>query len=112
MSWVKQARRALARGESVTVRPHGGSMRGRIESGDLVRLVPASVDDIQPDDIVFVRWKGNYLLHLALKVESSCILIGNNLGKINGWVRAADALGKVNESTFDPLLSRPARRSP
>lgn len=95
MSWVQAARAGLARGERVTVRPLGGSMRGRIESGDLVTLEPTRLEALVPDDIVFVRWKANYLLHLVKDIAPGRILIGNNLGKINGWVDAVDILGKV-----------------
>ena len=33
MSWVKEALEGLRSGNAVQVRPQGGSMRGRIESG-------------------------------------------------------------------------------
>ena len=36
MGWVNDARAGLVKGETVQVRPVGGSMRGRIESGQLV----------------------------------------------------------------------------
>jgi hypothetical protein len=32
---------------------------------------------------------------LVLEVEASRVLIGNNLGKVNGWVEANAILGKV-----------------
>src|SRR5262245_8867184 len=95
MSWVSEAREALSRGEAVAVRPYGGSMRGRIESGQQVTLAPTRIAELAIDDVVFVRWKGNFVLHLVKAVERERILIGNNLGKINGWVPAADILGKV-----------------
>jgi len=38
MGWVNDALNELAVGRSVQVRPFGGSMRGRIESGQLVTL--------------------------------------------------------------------------
>ena len=95
MSWVKAARAKLQQGQIARVRPHGGSMRGRIESGQLVTLAPAEIRDIQTGDVVFIAWKGNYLLHLVLGVEADRVLIGNNLGKTNGWAPAAAVLGKV-----------------
>lgn len=95
MTWVAEAREHLKQGRPAMVRPQGGSMRGRIESGQLVTIAPATIADIRPDDVVFVAWKGNYLLHLAKEVEPDRVLIGNNLGKINGWVTAPAILGKV-----------------
>jgi hypothetical protein len=95
MSWVSEARSALRAGKTVDVRPIGGSMRGRIESGQLVTIVPAKADDIAVDDVVFIEWKGNYLLHLVVQIEEARILIGNTLGKINGWIDRSAILGKV-----------------
>lgn len=72
-------------------------MRGRIESGQQVTIEPAAFTELAVDDIVFVGWKGNYLLHLVKELAVDRVLIGNNLGKINGWVSAEDILGRVTE---------------
>jgi hypothetical protein len=95
MGWVNDARKGLAEGREVKVRPVGGSMRGRIESGQLVTLVPVDPADVRADDAVLVAWKGGFLLHLVREVKDGQLLIGNNLGKVNGWVPAAAVLGKV-----------------
>jgi hypothetical protein len=95
MGWVNDAREALAEGRHVQVRPFGGSMRGRIESGQLVTLAPVDPLSVQVDDVVLVEWKGNYLLHLVKEVRDGQLLIGNNLGKVNGWVSASAAIGRV-----------------
>lgn len=95
MSWVKETLSALQAGQAAQVRPLGGSMRGRIESGQLVTIRPADVNDIKVDDVVFVRWKGNYLLHLVEEISADGFLIGNNVGKINGWADRGDVLGVV-----------------
>jgi hypothetical protein len=103
MRWVTEAREALSRGETVVVRPHGGSMRGRVESGQQVTLAPTRIAEVAIDDVVFVRWKDTFLLHLMKAVESERILIGNTLGKINGWVPAADLLGEVVSTEPHPI---------
>jgi hypothetical protein len=95
MSWVKDAIAALESGETAKVRPHGGSMRGRIESGQLVTIAPVSPDDVNVDDVVFIRWKGNYILHIVKEIGDEGFLIGNNIGKINGWADCEDVLGVV-----------------
>jgi hypothetical protein len=95
MGWVTDARRELAAGRQVQVRPQGGSMRGRIESGQLVTLAPVLPADIRVDDVVFVAWRGNFLLHLVKERNGDQLLIGNNLGKVNGWASVSDVLGKV-----------------
>ena len=95
MSWVKDAIVALEQGETAHVRPQGGSMRGRIESGQLVSIAPAVPDDVRVDDVVFIRWKGNYILHIVKEIGDEGFLIGNNVGKINGWAARDDVLGVV-----------------
>ena len=70
-------------------------MRGRIRSGQLVTISAVELDNIRIGDIVFVRWKGNYLLHLVLDLDDGQVLIGNNVGKVNGWLDGTDVLGKV-----------------
>lgn len=95
MGWVNDARKELAAGRQVQVRPSGGSMRGRIESGQLVTLAPVDPSDIRVDDVVLVEWKGNYVLHLVKEINGSEFLIGNNLGKVNGWVPSSAIVAKV-----------------
>ncbi len=70
-------------------------MRGRIESGQLVTLVAVAPSDLKIDDIALVKWKGNYLLHLIKDIQDDQFLIGNNLGKVNGWIPQRDAVAKV-----------------
>ncbi len=95
MGWVNDALKKLQAGETVEIRPYGGSMRGRIESGQLVTLAPADASRLAVGDIVLVRWKGNYLLHLIKEIQGDRLLIGNNIGKINGWVARVDVRGIV-----------------
>ena len=95
MSWVKDTTTALESGESAQVRPHGGSMRGRIESSQLVTITPVKPDAVNVDDVVFIRWKGNYILHIVKEIGDDGFLIGNNIGKINGWAAQDDVLGIV-----------------
>lgn len=95
MSWVKEALEALDQGKEAQIRPSGGSMHGRIESGQLVTLRSCTFEEIVPGDVIFIRWKGNYLLHLVLEIRGKEILIGNNVGKVNGWIGAEALIAKV-----------------
>lgn len=95
MGWVNDARDGLAAGRTVQVRPLGGSMRGRIGSGQLVTLAPVDPADVRADDVVLIAWKGGFLLHLVKDVADGRLLIGNNLGKVNGWADATAVVGKV-----------------
>jgi hypothetical protein len=95
MGWVKEALQQLEDCGQAQVRPVGGSMRGRIESGQLVTLKKVDPADVQVDDVVLVRWKGNYILHVVKEVKGSQILIGNNLGKVNRWADRDDVIARV-----------------
>lgn len=72
-------------------------MRGRIESGQRVTLAPIDPSLVQVDDAVFVEWKGNYLLHLVKELTQTRALIGNNVGRINGWVNRPAILARVTK---------------
>jgi SOS-response transcriptional repressor LexA len=86
MSWAKFAMEALARGETVRIKPRGHSMRGRVNDGDTVTLEPADPDALAIGDVVLVRVKGNILLHLIKAKNGDRFLIANNRGGVNGWV--------------------------
>lgn len=95
MGWVNDALTELKQGREVDVRPFGGSMRGRIESGQRVTLAPVDPADIQVDDVVLIEWKRGHLLHIVKELRGNEVLIGNNLGKINGWAPRSGICGKV-----------------
>jgi len=107
MGWVNDALQELSAGRHVQIRPSGGSMRGRIESGDLVTLAPVAPSEVRVDDIVLVRWKGNYLLHLIRETWGDEFVIGNNLGKINGTVKGSDIRGRVIGVVHDAKPAEP-----
>ncbi len=94
MGWVKDALKVLKEEGICQIRPHGGSMRGRIESGQLVTIIQARGEEVVIDDVVFIQWKNNYILHLVLDIQEE-IQIGNNLGKVNGWIPKSAVIGKV-----------------
>ena len=95
MSWAVIAPRELAAGREVKIRPTGGSMRGIIESGQLVTLAPVDPAAVAVGDAVLVKWRGGVLLHLVKDVKGDQLLIGNNIGDVNGWAPRSDVLGKV-----------------
>lgn len=88
----------LAKGETVSFRPKGNSMRPRIESGQLVTVSP-DVSDIKEGDIAFCRVRGSFYVHLvsALRKEGENTLyqISNNRGYVNGWIGRNSLYGKV-----------------
>lgn len=84
----------LKRGETVQFRPRGGSMRGRIESGQLVTVAPVAPGDLQVGDIVLCSVRGAQYLHLVKAIRGAQFQIGNNRGGINGWVTGRAIYGR------------------
>lgn len=100
MSWAKNHIEKLQKGETVSFRPKGHSMKPKINSGDLVTVEP-DLKDLAEDDIVLCKVKGTHYLHL-IKGEKTVkdkklYLIGNNKGGINGWVGLNCIFGRVTE---------------
>lgn len=105
MGWVNDAVAELAQRRPVQIQPFGGSMRGRIESGQLVTLEPVDPASLREHDAVLVRWRGNCLLHIIKQIDGDNVLIGNNIGKINGWAKCSDVLGRVTNVVDEPLTT-------
>lgn len=93
MNWASQAIEALQRGETARLRPHGHSMRGKVEDGDIVTVEPVGQRLLQPGAIVLVRAHGHVYLHLIKAVQGERLLIGNNRGGVNGWVGRSAVYG-------------------
>lgn len=64
MSWAKFAIEKLKQGETVTIRPRGHSMKGKVNDGNLVTVEPCKPEDLSVGDIALVRVKGHDYLHL------------------------------------------------
>lgn len=73
MGWATPYIAKLNLGETVSFRPRGHSMKGKIESGQLCT---------------------NKYLHLIKAIQGKRFQIGNNRGRINGWVTANQIFGK------------------
>ena len=97
MGWADRTIAELREGRIAQCRPHGGSMRGRIESGQLVTLDPKREPDV--GDAVLCRCRGNVYVHIVKACkgsgEATSYLIGNNRGGINGWVGRGSIYGVV-----------------
>jgi len=63
-------------------------MTPRVKSGQLVTVEPATIDDVEPGDIAFTKVRGSFYLHLVKqKGDDGRLLIANNHGHVNGWIR-------------------------
>ena len=61
-------------------------MKGKVESGQLVTIEPVSERKLQKGDIVLCKVNGRQYLHLIKAINEERYQIGNNIGKINGWI--------------------------
>jgi SOS-response transcriptional repressor LexA len=95
MSWAKYAIEQLKQGQTVQIRPRGHSMTGKVNDGDLVTVTPVPTATLEVGDIVLVRVKGTDYLHLIKAINQGRFLIGNNRGRINGWVGHNCVFGKA-----------------
>jgi hypothetical protein len=94
MGWATQYIAQLQRGETVQFRPRGNSMRGKIDPGQLCTVVPVDPATLQAGDIVLCKVNGRQYLHLIKAVQGNRFQIGNNRGRVNGWVSAGCIYGK------------------
>lgn len=70
-------------------------MKGKIESGQLCTVEPITdFETLEKNDIVLCKVNGREYLHLIKAIQSKRFQIGNNLGRINGWVTANQIFGK------------------
>jgi len=78
----------------VQFRPRGNSMAGKIESGRLCTVVPVDPDTVQVGEIVLCKVNGKQYLHLVKAVQGARFQIGNNRGRINGWITRTGIFGR------------------
>lgn len=95
MGWATPYIAKLNNGETVSFRPRGHSMKGKIESGQLCTVEPISQEDeLAVGDIVLCKVRGNQYLHLIKAITGKRFQIGNNRGKVNGWIGSNSIFGK------------------
>jgi hypothetical protein len=110
MGWASQYIDMLLDGETVSFRPRGKSMSGIIESGQLCIVEPVDANTVEAGDVVLCRVNGSEYLHKVIiashavdpvfgeiRVEGKCFQIGNNHGRINGWIGTDKIFGKLKE---------------
>jgi peptidase S24-like protein len=97
MSWASRYIEKLLQGETVQFRPRGNSMSGKIESGQLVTVVPIKDRAPRVGDIVLCKVNGTQYLHLVKAVSGERFQIGNNRGRINGWTSRRNIFGICTE---------------
>ena len=94
MGWATLYIEKLKQGETVQFRPRGNSMTGKIESGDLCTVAPAKKEELEVGDIVLCKVGGAQYLHLIKAKQGDRFQIGNNRGRINGWIGLNGIFGR------------------
>jgi SOS-response transcriptional repressor LexA len=94
MGWASHYIEKLKNGETVFFRPRGNSMAGKIDSGNLCTVEPVNNKTLEVGDIVLCKVKGNEYLHLIKAIQGQRFQIGNNKGRINGWIGGNSIFGK------------------
>ena len=69
-------------------------MSGKMESGQLCTVEPVDADVLKVGDIVLCKVKGHEYLHLVRAIHGKRFQIGNNHGRINGWISKKAIFGK------------------
>lgn len=96
MGWASSYIDKLKSGETVSFRPHGHSMQGRIRSGQLCTVAPLTERSVLVvGDVVLCSVGAAQYLHLVKAIQVDRYLIGNNRGRINGWVQLSAIYGKL-----------------
>jgi hypothetical protein len=94
MGWASGHIARLQQGETVSFRPRGHSMKGKIASGQLCTVSPVDPAALAVGDIVLCRVRGQEYLHLVKAIQGARFQIGNNRGGINGWIGPQSVFGK------------------
>lgn len=95
MNWATYHIEKLRQGKIVQFRPRGNSMKGKIESGQLVIVIPVN-RELRVGDIVLCKVRGRHYLHLIKAIKNDKYLIGNNKGFLNGWTNKRSIYGICN----------------
>lgn len=98
MGWAANYIQRLKAGEVVSFRPRGNSMVGKVESGQLCTVVPViDHSTIKVGAIVLCKVGGSEYLHLVKAIQGERFQIGNNRGRINGWIGANGIYGECTK---------------
>jgi SOS-response transcriptional repressor LexA len=99
MGWALLHITKLKLGKTVSFRPKGNSMQGKIESGQLCTVQPCEPNTLEVGDVVLCKVKGREFLHKITAMRGAQFQIGNNKGRLNGWISANAIFGKCIEVT-------------
>lgn len=94
MGWASTYIAKLRAGETVSFRPRGQSMSGRIESGQLCIVAPVNAATLEVGDIVLCKVGGSEYLHLVKGNWKWPFSNWQQSRSVNGWVAPNSIFGK------------------
>ena len=97
MGWATGYIEQLKNGETVSFRPRGHSMKGKISSGQLCTVEPLANHALKVGDIVLCKVRGSQYLHLIKAIKGKQFQIGNNRGGTNGWITENGIFGVLTK---------------
>lgn len=110
MNWATNYIEQLKTGRTVTFRPRGHSMAPKVNDGDRVTVEPLGEDtELAVGDIVLCTVRGSQYLHLIKALSPGRAQIGNNRGRINGWIGRAGIHGRCVDVERSPAPGRVAK---
>jgi hypothetical protein len=98
VSWATEHIERLQQGETVTFKPRGRSMEPVIKDGQEVTVEPAPYGNgVSKGDVVLCRVGRFDYLHFVKQYDKKQhrFQIGNNKGRINGWIEADFIYGRM-----------------
>ena len=95
MGWAAQHIAKLKEGQTVSFRPHGHSMVPIILSGQLCTVEPVDAGTLKVGDVVLCKVEQAEYLHLVKAIDGDRYQIGNNRGRINGWIFGSKIFGRL-----------------
>lgn len=95
MGWADEHIERLVRGETVSFRPRGNSMEPRVRSGQLCTVEPLRGAVPGKGDVVLCRVGRAQYLHLVKAFDGDRFQIGNNHGRVNGWIGLGAIYGRL-----------------
>lgn len=96
MGWATIYIAQLKEGKTISFRPKGNSMTGRVNNGQLCTVEPV-IDKatLKKGDVVLCKVGSNQYLHLVSAISGSRFQISNNKGYVNGWIGENGVYGKL-----------------
>jgi hypothetical protein len=73
VGWASGHIEKLRAGETVSFRPGGHSMSGKIASGQLCTVAPVDPDTVAVGDIVLCKVNGREFLHLVKAIQGQAV---------------------------------------